>query len=177
MACGDRHAALLSVNGWGPTNPTGWKPWASVTDVEAWTAVADHIFDLVRTRWNALVDAETTKGDYTQSRSIRDYVTSYEQGFAALPKAKWWEVAGANQALAQVVLNAEVGVCALELVEDALAAAGSTDILPVPNNPEPEPFISPEVASSGMLIGVVVLAIGAALFLDQREDRKQARPR
>jgi hypothetical protein len=153
--CGQRYAHLVQAGGFGPDNPKGWKPWASVADVNLWLGSARVIFDMVRARWNELITVENGAGKgHDASRSIRAYVTEYEQAYAALPQPKWYAVAGMDGELEQVVRNCQAGACALELLDGALAQAGAP-VMPVPYSPPPD--------SGFGLDGIPLLAIGAAL--------------
>ncbi len=48
--CGEKYASLVTANGYDASNPTGYKPWASEADVEAWLATAERLFWMQRDR-------------------------------------------------------------------------------------------------------------------------------
>lgn len=168
--CGERYAHLVQVDGWGPSNPTGGKPWASEADVKAWLAVAKSLFDMVRARWNELITTENQRKDWTQSEKIRPSIVEFETSYAALPEPKWWQAAGQDAALAKVVQVAQAGACALELVEDANTAAGGSS-MPVPYSPAPTDWF-PSFDAGGDWILIVVLGVAAwAWFENQPKSR------
>jgi hypothetical protein len=155
--CGSRFAYLVQVDGYGPDNPTGWKPWASEEDVGLWIGTAKYIFGLVRKRWNVLMDSDNRRQDWTRTRAIREYIAGYEQDFAKLPEPKWWQAIGASEAVSAVVKNCQSGACALDLLEDQLATVPGR--MPVPYQPRPAPSLLPKLRT-GVSAGVT----GALLF-------------
>jgi hypothetical protein len=165
MGCGDKYASMLTVHGWGIDNPTGGKPWASEADVQAWRGVATTVFGAVRERWNSLMRFENARKDWTQTEALREYVENYEREYANLPDTSWWVVAGADSDLERVLANAQVGVCALQLLTDAMAHENLPE-LPVPTRPDAKKLIPPSVGA-GFGVAIAVAVVGGLYFLSR----------
>jgi len=168
--CGERYAHLVvNAAGGTPQQPTGWKPWASDADVNAWLATAAEIFAKVRQRWNALMDAENQTGDHTGSRGVRAFVDAYERSYAALP-AEQSVSFNDFEAIAKIIANAQQGACALELLDAASARTPGAPQMPVPYQPPPPKgggFFDFFGNLGDMLPWIV--GIGLALYLFRRD--------
>jgi hypothetical protein len=160
--CGQKYAHLVVTgDGYGPTNPTGYKPWASEADIKNWQVPAQQIFDLARAKWNALKQAEHASGNYSASNRIHDYVTLYETNYAALPEPHAWQVAGQDKAVGEYVKSCQMGACVLELIDVAAESVGGTSPIPVPWGPS-------DTGGSGWMLAIVFGLLAWAYFSERK---------
>lgn len=169
MKCGEKYAELVQVQGYGPDNPTGYKPWASGEDVKLWHSVAEKIFKLVRQRWNVLMRAENERQAWPETDKLRPFVESYEAEYRNLPTSGWigWPPAGASEDVQENALNAQRGTCIMEQLDEALDRAG------VERPKIPWTTTGADVPWIGIVLGATGLAV-AGVALTKPELLEQA---
>lgn len=157
--CGEKFKHLLvTANGDTWDKPTGIKPWASSADVTAWLAVAAKVFKMQRAQWDALMEFENSRQDWTETRRIRGYLTSYEDDYWALPEASWTTaLGGADDELVQIVANAVAGACAMDVLAEGIRRSGMV----APTVPDLRP---PLISGTQMVIAGAVAVIGAGAY-------------
>lgn len=165
--CGSKYADRMVASG-GRTEAT---PCAGVMgqvvcsghDAEAWYLSAQSLAAEVRQGWNALVWGEHEIGDYSESRSLRIYVTHYEEEWAAIRDTWAWTIVALDyrQLIERIKANMRQGLCALERLGEAIdrVRARGSNVAPLPDP-------SGETAGGGgggaLIVLVVLLMLVAA---------------
>lgn len=169
--CGERFAQRVSASGGRtaskPCDPPFMHTLMHITcnpgDAQAWFVSGKNLFADVRSAWNQLIAGENEIQDWTESRKIREYITTYETQWQALASAWPWtfrtEYSGEVDAFKT---NMKRGACALQLLDEASQAVRKKggNVAPVP-----EPHGTDESQQSMwplIVIGVVLLLAGGA---------------
>jgi len=177
--CGDRYASLVRAEGDRSFDqPYGFPGvWCNYVDVDAWNNQANYVFALVRRAWNELVKTENAAQDWTDSRALRDQVTSYETARGALKSGKAWQIFGAGgcgEGVSAAQSNIRDGTCMLDLLQSAIERRGGSPVgVPSPPAPAPSP-LSPGTLTAG-LGGLALIALAALVLPSMmRRGRKAA---